>query len=127
MSYTDATPEPKKFFLNLLIKLDFEVASSLFRYGNWSDGIAGMGQILALINAQEESKLKKINDQMVLWQNQATAPTTELKEAFKTIQGFLLEKWFSELHLGIVQTSTLTTETAKPSHEALNPNQTSRL
>lgn len=130
MSFDNTTPEPKKFYLDLLIQLTFDVSMALYRFKNWSDAINGMAQILAMIYAEKEAELKPtaelIND---AYKNGSTIESaeTELPKAFKTIQNFLNQHWFSELHLGIIPTSTMQTEQKKPTHTALNPNQSSRL
>ena len=109
MAFENTAPEPKKFFLNLLIKLDFEVTSSLFRYNNYSDTIGGMSQILTLISAFDSSnaEIKKINDKIVRCFEQGSAPVSRLPPIFNDLQKFLNKTWFSELQLGLIPTSAL--------------------
>ena len=109
MAFENTSPEPKKFFLNLLIKLDFEVASSLYRYRNDSDAINGISQILSLICADNisDATIKKINEEMKKYQQQGDAPVSRLPLIFNDLQKYLNKTWFSELQLGLIPTSAL--------------------
>lgn len=109
MAFENTAPEPKKFFLNLLIKLDFEVASSLYRYNNNTDAINGISQILSLICADNinDATIKKINAEMKQYQAQGSAPVSRLPPIFNDLQKFLNKTWFSELQLGLIPTSAL--------------------
>lgn len=127
MSFENVIPEPKQYFLNLLIKLDFEIAQSLYRYKNYNDAINGIGQILSLINAQDHPDLRDMRTKINNFLIQSSAPIEELIPIFDQLQKYLNEKWFSELHLGVVPTSSLPTETKVPDAAPMNPKQTSRL
>ena len=126
-TFENSIPEPKQFYLNLLIKLDFEVASSLYRYNNYNDAINGIGQILALICSNEHPELKQITEKINSYLTQSSAPIEELRPIFIELQKYLNDKWFSELHLGVIPTSTIEGSTPKPQAQIYDPNQTSRL
>ena len=127
MSFENVIPEPKKFFLNLLIKLDFEIASSLYRYNNYVDAINGIGQLLSLICARDKTDLKDIVTEIDQYLSQSSAPIEKLRPIFEKLQKYLQDKWFSELHLGVVPTSSLPTETKLPDNKPMDPKQSSRI
>lgn len=126
-AFDNSIPEPKQFFLNLLIKLDFEVASSLYRYNNYGDSINGIGQILALICSDDHPELKQMTEKINSYLIQSSAPIDELRPIFKDLQKYLTKTWFSELRLGMLPTGALPTDRDRPSHKALDPNQSSRI
>ena len=127
MTYDINNSEPKKLYLNLLISLDFQVSYSLFRAKNYSDAINGMAQILGLIVSNKKPELKAIHDKIAMYQKQSSAPTDELVPIFNELQEYLSEKWFSELHLGVVPTSTLASDAKIPDSRPLSPTQTNKI
>jgi hypothetical protein len=127
MAFENTIPEPKQYYLNLLIKLDFEVGQALYRYQNFGDAINGMQLIINQALAWDEPKLKEIVAKLDEYADRASAPLDELRPIFREIQKYLNDKWFSELRLGVVPTATVQGETALPKSQTFNPNQTSRL
>ena len=128
MSYDNTSPEPKQYFLDLLIKLNFYVADAVYRYHNYHEAIDGMNEIVSLTCIDDQSELKEMAAKLKEYASSQNAPIDEIPVMFTTIQKYLMKHWFSELNLGtVIPTSTLPTDTKKPSHAAISSNQSSRL
>lgn len=126
-TFENSTPEPKQFFLNLLIKLDFEVADEVFRYKNYSGAINGMTEIITLTCCANDEKLKETAQKIIEYQKNQSAPIDELIPMFQVIQNYLMEKWFSDLKLGVLHTSTVAGTKTPPKPQTFNPDRTSHI
>lgn len=127
MSFDNNQPEPKNLYLNNLIALTFYTASELYRGHRYANAIYGMEQIIAMINGHQVGELKDIVNEVDAYASAGEANVERIKVAFRTLQKFLYEKWFSELHLGVVPTSTLPTTHDTPDNAPLSSTQTSRV
>jgi hypothetical protein len=127
MSYQNQSAEPKSVFLNNLINLDFQMANSLFRAKNYADAINTMAEILSIIGARKQPELKEMYTEFVNYLVTGSAKIETLYEQFYNLQEYLMERWFSELHLGVIPTSTLPGTQERPDAAPANPNQTSRI
>ena len=128
MSYDNTTPEPKQYFLSLLIKLNFIVADSVYRQHDYHTALDGMMEIVSLTCIDQTPDIKAIAAKLSEYHAQQNAPIEEIPIMFTSIQKYLMQHWFGELNLGtVIPTSTLKTEAKKPSHDAISSNQSSRL
>ena len=85
-TYDNSIPEPKQFFLNLLIKLDFEVADQVFRYKDYSAAINGMTEIITLTCCASEEKVKEATQKILAYQKSQNAPIDDIIPLFQSIQ-----------------------------------------
>jgi hypothetical protein len=127
MSFDNSIPEPKQFFLNLMIKLDFQVADSLFRFNDYNGAINGMNQIISLTQSATSKELRDTAQKLEMYLEKGSGPLSELRPCFDDIQKYLNDRWFCDLRLGIIPTSTIEGDDPKPKTKVFNPNQTSRL
>jgi uncharacterized lipoprotein YajG len=127
MSIENALPEPKQYFLDLLIKVDFQVADAVFRFRDYHAAINGMAEIIALTGCQDKENIKEIATTILAAQKQQSAPIDNIVPMFTKLQAFLMQQWFSELKLGLIQTSMLTGTQAPPPVKTFSPNNTSQI
>ena len=131
MSIETVVPEPKKRYLDLLIMLDFNLSDALYRRRAYADAIGIMEAIINQARLWHVAELKEIIGKLDEYSNgnSSGGAMEELRPMARTLQDYLNEHWFSELHLGVIPTAVLqpSEETKIPSHEAVNPTQTSRL
>lgn len=127
MSFDGAQAEPKNLFLNNLIALDFYTATELYRTRRYSNAICGMEQTLAMIGAHNIGEIKQLAEQLDAYSENGEAEIKKLKAAFRQLQKYLYEKWFSELNLGVVPTSTLEGEAKRPETKIYSPNQSNQI
>ena len=123
-TFNNPLAEPKKTFLNNLIMLDFQITQILFIHHNYVTAASGLEAIIYMTGIQDKPEIKEAHDRI-------TGPYTEveIKQSFKIVQRYLNDKWFSELQLGMIPTSTLPTQNQMdiPKHDAIDPTQSSRI
>lgn len=127
MSYSQTTPEPKKKFLDLLIDIFFETNYNLYVRKQYYVAIGGMQNILSIIGAPNIPELKPIYEKVSTFWASGNGQSTEIITAANTIQKYLMDHWFSELQLGIVQTSTIAGDEKPPENKPISPEQSSRI
>jgi hypothetical protein len=127
MSFHNSSPEPKQLFLTLLINLDFQIASNLYILKNHSLAVSGMFEILTLVCGRDKRETKPIWEKIEGYYTAGTAPIADLCVQFYELQLFLNDKYFSELQLGIIPTSTIKGDDKKPDTSPLSATQSSRI
>lgn len=124
MSVTQDQIEPKNFFLNQLITLFFQTSIDLIQHQQPVQGRIDMRALMATIPADTE-EAKNIRNKI---DTEGYSTLQKLIEIFENeITPFMHRRYFSELQLGIIQTSTLAGDSKKPENEPASPLQTSRL
>lgn len=123
-SFTQEQIEPKNFFLTNLITLFFQTSIDLIQHQDPTQGRRNMRALMATIPADTEESQnirEKINGLEYL-------SLEALMNIFQNeITPYLHRRYFSELQLGIIQTSTLKGDSKKPENQPVDPLQTSRL
>ena len=127
MSIENTIPEPKQYFLDLLIKLDFQVADAVYRFRDHRSAINGMAEIIALTGCIENADLKETAQTIQKAQQSQNMEIDEIPKLFATLQKHLMERWFSELKLGLIQASTIQGTREAPKQKTFDPNPTNQI
>lgn len=126
MSFDNIQSEPKKTYLNNLINLYFQTAMNLVGSGNFTFGLRAIRALLLIVPNKPQNIVEPLRAKALQYMNNGQTEE-ELYQLFQETGAFLNEHYFSELHLGIVPTSTLPGEKPKPSNEPIKETASSRL
>ncbi len=124
MSFAQEQVEPKNFFLTNLITLFFQTSIDLIQHQNVTQGRRNIRALMAVIPADTE-EARNIQKRIA---NSDYLSLKALIEMFQNeITPYLHNRYFSELQIGVIPTSTLEGKDKKPENEPVNPIQSSRL
>lgn len=127
MSYSQSIAEPKKKFLDLLIDIFFETNYNLYVRKQYYIAIGGFENILSIIGAPNIPELRTVYEKVTGFWAVGQGSSQEIIDVANIIQKYLMDHWFSELQLGIVQTSTIAGDVKPPENKPINPEQSSRI
>jgi hypothetical protein len=126
-SYQDIAPEPKKFFLMQLL-VDDEASGQYLFQSNYKDCVKMMYWVATrILPLTPKGKIEPLYKKLQSWMDNSDMTTSEVQEARRELSEVLSENFYSELHLGIIQTSTLPATKEKPKNEPVQPELSSRL
>lgn len=120
-SFQDAASEPRKVFLDLLMK-NADFLGQLISMGKYPDALGQMLRISTDIRFMaSKPKITSLYNKLEYWTfKSANYSNRELQAAHLELKEILQTEFFSELQLGIIPTSTLPTEKTVPTSEPMH-------
>lgn len=126
-SFDNIQSEPKNVFLGFLISNDF-LLGQFISTGQFGKALFQMDLVVSKIySIVGESEIKSLRQKIDHWFTDSNYTMQDIQKAYRELCQILNSHFYSELHLGIIPTSTLPTQTARPNNDAISPNQSSRL
>lgn len=128
-SLDNSQKEAKIQFLNFIMAADFE-AGALIYNKELDRGLNKLHFIATKIYFMiaNEADIKPLYESLEDWREHFERLTQkELVDAYARLSFILSKYFYAELQLGIIPTGSLPTSSDRPSSEALDPNQSSRL
>jgi hypothetical protein len=127
-NFDNIQAEAKSLFLGFIINNDFLAGNYVYNH-QYTRAIFQMHFVATKIyNMINTTEIKNLYEKLSKWLNNINEPTEkDILAAYKELSEILNNHFYSEFHLGLVQTSSLPTQTNTPEHSAIDPNQTSRL
>ena len=127
-SIENVSPEPKKLFLSQLL-FDDQEAGHLFIAGRYRACVSLMDWIVMRISSLglPKAKIEPLAKKLSKWSDTEPDAISKVREARKELSELLSENFYSELHLGLIQTSTLPETKPKPKNEPVPSELSSRL
>ncbi len=127
-NFDNVQTEAKSLFLGFIINNDFLAGNYVYNH-QYTRAIFQMHFVATKIyNMINTSEIKNLYETLSKWLNTISEPSEkDILKAYKELSEILNNHFYSEFHLGLIPTSTLPTSKDKPTHEAINPNQSSRL
>jgi hypothetical protein len=127
-SYEGIAPEPKKLFLAQLLA-DDQLSGHLFIDARYLECVKLMWWIVVRILdvGVPKTKAEPLYQKLDNWIESFTASVKEIKEARKELATLLSDNFYGEMHLGLIQTSSLEATKAKPKNEPISPELSSKL
>jgi hypothetical protein len=119
--FQNASPEPRKLFLDLLMK-NADFLGQLMAMGKYTEAIGQMLRITTNIKFMaSKSRVDPLYTKLDNWIfEQASYTGKQTQDAHLELQEILQTEFFSELQMGIIPTSTLPTEKNVPSSEPMS-------
>jgi hypothetical protein len=127
-SYDNVSPEPKNLFLAQLL-VDDQLAGHLLIQGRYLECIKLMYWIVTRVSSLglPKGKIEPLSLKLQAWTDSFNCTINEIRQARLDLSALLSENFYSDLHLGLIHTSTLPETKQKPANTAISPDLSSRL
>jgi hypothetical protein len=127
-TFNDTQSELKKQFLGFLIAADFQTGELIYE-GDLSKGFFKLHFLITKIFSMvPESEIRPIYNAVEEWmQHFEKCSQKSLIDAYAGLSKIMADNFYSDLHIGMIPTSTLPGTDQKPENKPISPNQTSRI
>jgi ribosomal 50S subunit-associated protein YjgA (DUF615 family) len=133
--YQNATSDPKKQFLNMLVHEHFNINNLVHTSETGTrkpilkqiDGLATI--ITELLPDQDKQTIQQLQKTIDKY-TQPNAPIIEyttIKNMFQTLTQIITRNFYADLQLGLIPANTIQTQTERPKQQTADPNRTAKI
>jgi hypothetical protein len=127
-TFNEAEADLKKQFLGFLIAVDFQTGTLIYS-GNFVEGFFKLHFIVTKIFSMvPETEIRPLYNVLEHWRKHFESCTQDqLIDAYAKLSKILADHFYSDIHLGLIQTGALPGKDKKPENKPISPNQSARI
>jgi len=132
--FHDASSEPKKQFLNMLIQDHFQLSNEVHtsqsgtRVPILRHMTSTATMIIELLPETDQKIIQQLQEQIEkIIETDKLIERKQLQNMFQTLTSVIARNLYGEIKTGLIPSNTMATQTDRPKQQYANPNQTAKI